>query len=74
MSRKEMTERIECLRKAIVGAFERGSIDFDELDAELIAIRDAVENWQPDKEPSPSLGPKADPASIKKAVNSSEFK
>lgn len=70
-----MTERIECLRKAIVGAFERGSIDFDELDAELVAIRDGLENWHPDKEPSPSpLTLKADPASIKRAINSSEFK
>jgi hypothetical protein len=75
MSRKEVTERIDCLRKTITGAFERGSIDFDELDAELVAIRDALENWQPDREPLPSpLTLKADPGSIKRAINSSEFK
>jgi hypothetical protein len=72
MSKKEMAERIECLRKAIAGAFERGSIDFDEIDVELVAIRDALENWHPDKEPPQTS--KADAASIKRAINSSEFK
>ena len=74
MNRSEIIERIECVRKTLLNAFESGSIDFDRIDTELAEVRDALSTLSPDTGPTVISKLRIDAVAARAAIDAGAYK